>query len=307
LAAFSGAFGLLGIDRYYDLIITYEPKDLEAFYIARILSGKNYGSCHLHHSLEVPSIAFDVNVPLRLLHRFLLRKALSDIDLLAIQDSLRYKMLFDYFPIIADKPFSIVPNSFLDAVEPMAENLSWFDEIRKNTKTLILYIGGIERWALSNELMDEIVDLPSYTFLFSGWSRDGYYKELITKYARYGHIMFDIRIKSLAELNYVVMQSDICLAIYDCKDSNVKNMGLSSGKFFKYIQHKKPVIINDFPMLNSLLTRNGIGAVYTKGNLGQNISAVMQGMEYPQSLRNKFSYEQFYRKTIRQVIFAIGM
>jgi hypothetical protein len=79
-------------------------------------------------------------------------------------------------------------------------------------------------------------------------------------------------------------------------------MGLSSGKFFKYIQHKKPVIINDIPMLNSLLTRNGIGAVYTKGSLGQNISAVMQGIEYPHSLRNQFSYDHFYRKTIRQVM-----
>ena len=289
------------ISRHYDLIITYEPKDLEAYYIAGLLGGKRKGSRHLHHSLEIPSFAFEGNGLKKLFHRLVLRKAMGEVDLFAIQDRLRYKILCSYFPVINGKPFSIVPNSFLDAVEPMVEKLLWFDKIRKDAKTLILYIGGIERWALSTELMDEIAALPAYTFLFSGWSREGYHKELAGTYAQHGHIVFDVRKKSRAELNYMVSHSDIGLAIYNSTDINVSHTGLSSGKFFKYIQHNKPVIINDIPLLNSLVSRNGMGTVYTKGNLGRNISAVMQGGKYPQSLRNKLSFEHFYKRTIKLV------
>jgi len=301
-AEFSGVWGLSRITKYYDLIITYEPKDLNAFYVAGLLRGKNFSSCHLHHSLEIPSVVFEGPGLLQPFLRLILRKALPDIDLLAIQDSFRYKILCNYFPTIVHKPFSIVPNSFLDVVEPVAESLSWFDLVRNNAKTLILFIGGIERWALSNELMDEIAALTEYTFLFSGWSRDGYYAELAAKHARHGHIVFDIRKKSLADLNYIVSQADIGLAIYDSSESNVVNMGLSSGKFFKYIQHKKPVIISDIPFLNSMVAQNGIGTVYSKGNLYQCISTVLRSKEYSQLLRDKFSYDFFYKKTINQVI-----
>lgn len=297
----SSVWGLFQADRAYDLVITYEPKDLKAYYLASLLSGNNYGSCHLHHSLEVPSVDFEGKSPLAPIHRFLFRRALSDVDLLAIQDTFRYKLLRNFFPVIVNKPFSIVPNSFLDAVEPIAENLTWFDEIRNDAKTLILFIGGIERWSLSNELMDEIASLPEYTFLFSGWSRDGYYDELLASYGGHGHIFFDVRKKSLAELNYMVLQSDIGLAIYDSTDSNVIHMGLSSGKFFKYLQHKKPVIINDIPFLNSMVLRNGIGTVYCKGKLAQNLSDVIQSANYPQTFRDKFTYETFYNNIIKQV------
>ncbi|HBA73033.1 MAG: hypothetical protein A2X82_16275 [Geobacteraceae bacterium GWC2_55_20] len=300
------AWGLSHIEKHYDLIITYDPKDLESVYIARLLSGRKLGKKHLHHSLEIPSYAFESKDLFRLIHRLLLRKALSDIDLLAIQDRFRYKILCDYFPDIVNKPFSIVPNSYLDVIEPMAEKLSWFDEVRKDADALILYIGGIERWALSNELLDEIATLPMYTFLFSGWSRDGYYDELVKKYARHGHMVFDIKKKSLADLNYMVSQSDIGMAIYDCSDCNCFNMGLSSGKFFKYIQHNKPLIINDIPFLNKLVTQNGMGAVYSRGNLGRNISFIMQSGEYTQSFRNKLGYEPFYKNTIKQVIKLVG-
>lgn len=299
--SFPGAWGVSRIKKCYDLVITYEPKDLEAFYLARLLRGHDICRHHLHHSLEIPSIAFEGNFLFRLFHRPLLNRAYSDVDHLAIQDMFRYRLLCNYFPGVSSKPFSIVPNSFLDAVEPTLTSLPWFDKIRAEAKTLLVYIGGIERWALPMELMDEVAALQSYTFLFSGWSRDGYYEELASKFARYGHMLFDVRNKSLAELNYMVSQSDIGLAIYDSTDSNIANMGLSSGKFFKYMQHKKPVIINDIPFLNLMVLRNGIGAVYRKGKLAQNLSDAIKGIEYPQAFRDNFSYEIFYQGIIKQM------
>lgn len=303
--AIPGAYSLARINKHYDLIITYEPRDLEALHLARLLSSKKIGSVHLHHSLEIPTYAFAGGGILRPLHRYVMQKAVPDIDLLAIQDMSRYKILCSLFPELLAKQFTIVPNSFLDEVEPVAESLGWFDGIRRTAGTLVLYIGGIERWTLSDEFMDEIAALPDYTFLFSGWSRDGYYEEISARFARYGHIVFDVGIKSRAELNYMVSQADICLAVYDSKDANVTNMGLSSGKFFKCIQHQKPVIINSIPMLDQLVTRNNIGRVYAKGNLGQCIFDLSQGEEYPHSLRNKFAYETFYSKTMKQVIEAL--
>ena len=243
------AKSLSSLTTSYDLIITYEPKDLEAVYFCQLLYKKINYRQHLHHCLEIPSYAFENSRPTTLVHRWALRRAMNTVDAVVIQDRLRYNLLKGFFPGIAGKPVVIVPNSYLEAVEPAAESLDWFDQTRDNSKTLILYVGGIERWVLSTKIMDEIASLPEYTFLFSGWSRDGYHEELTKCYAMYGHMVFDVRRKSRSDLNYMVSKSDVGLAIYDNDNVNVSNIGLSSGKFFKYVQHSKPVIINDIPLL----------------------------------------------------------
>jgi hypothetical protein len=295
---FPAAKRLSRLDAQYDLVITYEPKDLEALYLCQLFHKKIHYRYHLHHSLEIPSFAFENSRLKTLLHRLALRRAMETVDAIVIQDRLRYNLLRGFFPSVAGKPLVIVPNSHLDAVEPSASSLEWFDDIRKNAETLILYVGGIERWVLSTAIMDEIATLPAYTFLFSGWSRDGYHEELTRRYAEYGHIIFDVRKKSRRDLNYIVSRSDIGLAIYDSSDDvNVSHIGLSSGNF-KYVQHNKPVIISDIPLLSPLVARHGIGSVYEPGNLGHAVADIVGSQGYPRSFGEKMSYERHYAKVM---------
>src|SRR5262249_58105234 len=158
----------------------------------------------VHHCLEIPAgISTGRSFITRGLHN-MLGGGFRLIDHLVIQDHSRLGLFFSTFPSLKDVPWHLVTNSFINVTEPLVSSLSWFDELRAQSKFLVLYTGTIERWAFPEGLFDSLLRIPEATFLFTGWSDDSYAEGLACRYGKATNIRFHIGAKSRAEFNYMV-------------------------------------------------------------------------------------------------------
>lgn len=252
------AFQLSRLGGDFDLVILYEPRDVEIYQLSRLLGGRMNVKHLVHHSLEIPTEILGRYGLKKIVHCFLYR-GYRHIDHLIIQDEARQNLLYGCFPDLRKAGCTFVPNSYLPDMEPVAEFVPWFDEIRQSGRRIVIYTGAIERWALSLELFMNIRDMEDVSFVFSGWSYDGFAEEAIGLCRDAKHICFDLRMKSRSELNYIVKNSDLGLLFYDSADKNVAVIGLSSGKLHKYLSYGKPIVVNDVPSMKSFLEGNGFG------------------------------------------------
>ncbi|WP_301102018.1 hypothetical protein [Propionivibrio sp.] len=252
------AYQLARLKGDFDLVILYEPRDVEIYQLSRLMMGKVETKCLAHHSLEIPTESWRGSLLNSLAHRFLYQGYLR-IDRLIIQDVVRKDLLLKYFPALNEIKCNYVPNSYLPELEPVSEKIRWFDELRAEKRWFVLYVGAIERWALSLDLFRSIKDMKNVGFLFSGWSNDGLAQDAVALCSGLNHIHFDLRIKDRAEFNYMVKNSDLGLVFYDSNDPNVAVIGLSSGKLHKFLSYGKPVVINELPSMKVFLEDNGFG------------------------------------------------
>lgn len=304
------------IKESFDVIILYDPLDVIIFSLCSVKGSKFKYKNLVHHSLEIP-LTFSENLKklrfdsrcLRIMlksvsSKFLLKFTFSKLDKLLIQDELRLNALLNRFPVLKSKQYFLTPNSYINSIEPISESLPCFDAIRNISKHLVLYIGAIERWALSLALFDEIRKLTDVTFLFSGWSGDGFSKELIKYCNGNKNIYFNLGTKNRQDLNYMVVHSDIGLAFYDPKDENVRLMGLASGKFHKYLSFGKPVIINTCPYLSEYTEKAGIGISSDFCSIAESIRKIINNYNwYQNNITRKYSsscnYELNYLHLIK--------
>jgi glycosyltransferase involved in cell wall biosynthesis len=274
---------LAAIRGTFDIVIVYEPKDVEAFALSRMFFPR-YRYRHLiHHSLEIPTFTYEKPTLKNRLHLLVMALGMRKVERLVIQDTFRRELLIKIFPSLASKESFLVPNSFISEIEPMADSLLWFDEIRSRARCLVLYIGSIARWALSEELLTELMKIEGVDFVFSGWSRDGYDKLLRELCRDCSNINFHLGVKSRADLNYMVAHADIGLAFYDQKDENVKTMGLSSGKIFRYLAYGKPVIINEMQFTSDYIRERGFGVATDLGAIGDAITGIIENYSHYQT------------------------
>ena len=262
--------------RGYDVVVTYDPRDQRYLYLAMGSSFRRTFGCLVHHSLELPIRVMWGSAQLQPIQRVLYRRAMAKMDKLIIQDELRLGLIRELFPGLTDKPHFLVPNSFIRSLEPASEGLGWYDELRTKYDKLVLYVGGIERWALSFELFDQLKELDDVCFVFSGWSADNLADELIEYCESDEHIVFHLGAKSRSDLNYMVARSDIGLAFYDPKDENVQLLGMSSGKVHKFLSYGVPVICNEQPMLGDFLRDRQFGLACKLGDFGQTVANVLR-------------------------------
>jgi hypothetical protein len=261
---FSGGYArcaaqLAWIDGYFDIVVAYDPQDLEAWYATRWLFPRNSCGRLVHHCLEIPTGPLEGNsLFTNGLHR-LLSGAYQLIDDLIVQDKGRAELFFNSFPELRNIPCHLVSNSFIEAMEPVATSVDWFDKLRAKSGFLVLYTGTIERWAFSENLLDILSAIPEATFVFSGWSQDGYAEALAARYRAATNIHFHIGAKSRPVFNYMVAQSDVGLVCYESNDQNVLQVGLSSGKMHKFLSFQKPILIKRMSSLHDFITVNGFG------------------------------------------------
>jgi glycosyltransferase involved in cell wall biosynthesis len=288
------------LDGYFDLVIVYDPQDLEAFYATRWLFPRNSYGTLVHHCLEIPTGVVAGRSPYTNgLHK-ILGGAYRLIDHLILQDDRRAELFFKTFPYLKGRPCHLVTNSFINAIEPVSPSLAWFDELRAQSQLLVLYTGTIERWAFSENLFDRLLHIKEVTFLFSGWSQDGYAETLAAQYRTATNIHFHMGAKSRADLNYMVANADVGLVCYESADPNVCQVGLSSGKMHKFLSFQKPVLTNGITSLHDFITHNGFGLSVAIDDFPM---AVRQMAEhYPtfcENIRTRYSvlcnYEQEYR------------
>lgn len=299
---------LARIPGYFDVVIVYDPQDVEAFYATRWLIPRNTYGTLVHHCLEIPiGSGFGKSFLTKSLHK-MLAGGYQLIDHLIIQDRNRAELFFNTLPSLRGLPVHLVSNSFINSIEPLGTPLGWFDELRAQSKFLVLYTGTIARWALSETLLDRLADSPDATFLLSGWPEDEYARQLAVQYGKAPNIHFNIGIKSRAALNHMVAHSDAGLVWYESNDPNTSQVGLSSGKMHKFLSFHKPVITNDSASLHDFIETNGFGVSVSAVELSVGIHQVMQRYHaLSQNIRNRYSdlcnYEWEYA-TFLQSLFS---
>lgn len=295
------AFQLSQLVGNFDLVILYEPRDVEIYTLSRVLGARVRTKVLVHHSLEIPTELWCKSGIKAWAHRFLYNGYLN-IDRLIIQDSTRKDLFLQYFPKLKSITCDYIPNSYIIDLEPVAKKLTWFDEVRKTNRKLITYTGAIDRWALSLELFDAIKQTKEVDFLFSGWSYDGFAQEAMDYCKDVNHIHFDLNLKSREELNYIVKNSDLGLAFYNSSDPNVAVIGMSSGKMHKFLSYGKPVVVNDILSIKEFLERNGFGVACHAQNISENISGIFNDYDsyekriidnYPLLVNFRSEYKNF--------------
>jgi glycosyltransferase involved in cell wall biosynthesis len=289
----------------FDLAILYEPRDVEIYQLSRLLGGQVHAKFLVHHSLEIPTEILRRCGLKSGVHRFLYR-GYRGLDRLIIQDEARQKLLYDCFPELRKVECVLVPNSYLLDFEPVAEFVPWFDEIRRAGRRVVTYTGAIERWALSLELFQSIRDMRDVSFVFSGWSYDGFSREAIALCHDAKHIHFDLGVKNRSELNYIVKNSDLGLVFYDSSDPNVAVIGLSSGKLHKFLSYGKPVIVNDVPSIKKFLEDNGFGLASSPQSIPDSIHNILETYEsYSERVVNGYSSLIDFRSSYERFIGTI--
>lgn len=292
---------------YFDIVIVYDPQDLAAFYGTRWLLPRNSYGKLVHHCLEIPT----GTLPGGSLFKKALHKMFAGgyrlIDHLIIQDERRAELFFNTFPHLTGLQCFLVTNSFINAIEPIAPSLDWFDQLRAKSNLLVLYIGTIDRWAFSENVIETILKVPEVTFVFSGWSEDGYAAELTARYKSATNIHFHIGAKSRPALNYMVANSDIGLVCYESMDQNVRQVGLASGKMHKFLSFQKPVLMNRIPSLHDFITLNGFGKSVPAEDFSRAIRHLADNYaRFCQNINNRYStlcdYEREYMAFIQALL-----
>ncbi len=177
------------------------------------------------------------------------------------QDKNRLKLLAKANKIASDKIITI-PNTYMKTYRNKSNYLRVKFNIKEN-KTIILYIGGIEVWALDEKLLDSVKEWPeNFVLVMHGWSRDGYIQKLkpIIRQNR-ERIYVDNEILEEEEYSELVSSGDVGLAWYKSDlPKNVYHIGLSSGRFAQCLRCGLPVIAPRYlPDFKRILSTNKIG------------------------------------------------
>lgn len=300
------AYRLSRLEGDFDLVILYEPRDVEIYQLAQLLGGRMNARCLAHHSLEIPTEILGKRGFKGSVHRFLYRGYRS-VNRLIIQDEARQKLFYDCFQELGKVGCVFVPNSYLTDLEPVAECVPWFDAIRQSKRRVVTYTGAIERWALSLDLFVNIRSMTNVSFVFSGWSYDGFAEAAIDLCKDAKHIHFDLGLKSRSELNYIVKNSDVGLIFYDSTDPNVAVIGLSSGKLHKYLSYGKPIVVNDVPSMKQFLEGNGFGLAGLTQSIPDAINKILEDYEsYTERVSEKYvsliDFRASYGRFIESVV-----
>ena len=289
----------------FDLVILYEPRDVEIYQLSRLLGRRMRVRCLAHHSLEIPTEVLKRRGFRRVAHRFLYL-GYREIDLLIIQDEPRRKLLFECFPKLSATECVLVPNAYLPDQEPVAGSVIWFDELRRAGQPIVAYTGAIERWALSPRLFKSIREMRRVSFVFSGWSCDGFAQEAMELCRDAPHIHFDLGLKSRSELNYIVLHSDLGLVFYDSADPNIAAIGLSSGKLHKFLSYGKPVVANDVPSIKDFLEENRFGLARPSGHIPEAITEIVENYRaYSEHMKGRYSSMVDFRSSYKSFIAAV--
>lgn len=177
------------------------------------------------------------------------------------QDKNRLKLLTEASRIASSKIITI-PNTYIKTYKNKSDYLRAKFNIKED-RTIILYIGGIEAWALDEKLLDSVKEWPeTFVLVMHGWSRDGYIQKLkpIIRQNK-ERIYVDNEILEEEEYSELVSSGDVGLAWYKSNlPKNVYRIGLSSGRFAQYLRCGPPIIAPRYlPDLERILSTNKVG------------------------------------------------
>jgi hypothetical protein len=231
--------------KQYDLLIVFHEHELIAAGLINLI----YKTPYIYFCLEI--IGFDqINTIKSKIRKYLEiifnKRALFTI----VQDDHRKSMIQKMHRLNENTIFC-VPNSYIGIKKRKTNYLRTKFNIPME-KVIILYAGGIESWALDSALIEAVDEWDdNYVLILHGWSRDNYLNKLrplIEKVNRSKQRIF-ISNNSVNEKEYLelVSSADIGLVWYKKNiPENVKNIGLSSGKFSAFLRCGLPIIVPSY-------------------------------------------------------------
>lgn len=274
------------------VVIAYEPIDAELC----TLLPKLHEAKYVYHNIELRY----PGKPYHAIHQHLERLFYRDCDTIICQDPLRMSELQKLLGLPKTGALEmLVPNTYMRPSSP-SRSLFWENKynLRPGTNVL-LYSGAIQRRKLPIEVIDSILDnLPiNWSFALLGWSVDQYVESMqSTHHNQIESNRLIFCIETLSEEKYLeaVFGAHAGLVWYatskEC-DENEFNIGLSSGKFWRFITAGIPVLSNSTPGLSEYINENNLGHIVTNH---QSIAATLFD-KMPTILTNStFFYEHHY-------------
>lgn len=274
----------------YDLLISFQQVE---FVVSAALS-KVFGIPCIYFCLEISTV--DDIKTLRDKIIKLMEVALNRrIDFTITQDESR-KALIQKAHGLNPKRLYCVPNSYIGEVREKSQYLR--DEFHiPDDRIIILYTGGIERWAIDEHLIEAVVNWNyNFVLVLHGWSRDGYIKrirELVNDINK-SEIKVYLSLDCLSTDDYMhlISSANVGLVWYKRGPTiNVQEIGLSSGKFAAFMRCGLPVIVPSY-----LFELKRLVAVHRIGFSADSEYEINNCVEYILESREAFSDNayQFY-------------
>lgn len=244
------------------VVIAYEPIDAELCAPLPLLHQARY----IYHNIELRYSDNRSYVIHNALERFFYQRC----DTVICQDPLRMGELKKLLgnPKAGAQEFE-VPNTYMKENVPR-ENRYWhrtFD-LSEDGKVL-LYTGAIQRRKLGNNVIKHIIKvLPAnWSLALWGWSVEGYADELRVEFEK------QVLEKKLLIATEIMPEEYYAMAVASAtaglvwysttenEDRNEYNMGLSSGKFWRFVTLRRKVLVLDKPGLGNYVNSNNLGVV----------------------------------------------
>ncbi|MEI8349052.1 MAG: glycosyltransferase [Candidatus Omnitrophota bacterium] len=290
---FPSVYGLFKIltcyAKEFDLLIPFHPEELIAVGLASFICRVPF----IYFCLEI--IDFDeiktFKARIRKHFEVLFNKnAVATI----VQDDVR-KELIKKVNKIDNANIFCVPNSYIGVVKDKSDYLRRKYNIEKE-KTVILYAGALERWAIDVSLIEGIRQCnENCVFVLHGWSYDGFLgtlKPLISTCNESSKkIYLSLDVVGEEEYSQLVSSADIGLVWYRRDFSNnVSKVGLSSGKFASFLRCGVPIIIPVYlEELKSLINKYNIGSmVENEFGIKKGIESIL--INYSSCRENAFKF-----------------
>lgn len=214
-----------------------------------------------------------------------------------VQDVYRAEMIKNLHRL-NNQPIICVPNSYIGI------NSERSDYLRKKfgiseSKKIILYAGGIERWAIDERLIKAVKEWDEkFVLVLHGWSRDGYIKELLPLITEINKknikIYLSESILTLKEYEQMLSSADIGLAWYKRNlPENVRKIGFSSGKTSAFLRSGIPVVLPSYLEGISEFIKEHRFGICVDDEFAIGGALVKIDLEYQEYRKNAF---EFYKK-----------
>ena len=280
----------------YDIVIGYEPIDAELL----ALFPNIFKAFYIYHNIE---LRYFSNWKF-FIHNRLERKFYDRCQLIICQDEIRMrelKCLLGRENEESNKKFAYVPNTYMRKEIPVDNQYLQCILSIPNDKKILLYSGAIQKKKIPKNVILHILNVmpENWCLVLSGWSAESYAEQLSLEIGEKSRLY--IHSNTLDESNYLkfVTSATAALIWYVGNDPNEYNMGLSSGKFWRFLTLGKSSIVVDLPGLGNFAKKAQAGVVVN--NIEELNTADFAILEKSVKVLPEYFYEYHYSKVLDYV------
>lgn len=217
---------------------------------------------HLFLSLEIP-VQDDLCLSSTPFF-FLSRKYLLKTNHLIIQDDSRLQQLCNFYGYSISSPI-FIPNSPIGFVSPNASPSYLFrSQLRHPQNPLVLAAGMIDPATYSLQLVTSAGQISDTNFVLherAPRSSIDPYIQQVTAAHNPENTLISLEPLPFDQIDSVYSDCDLGLVYYSPDNPNFSEISFASGKLAYFMKHSKPVILNNIPSFQMLLSEHNIGVL----------------------------------------------